>query len=88
MGALVASRHNPILSAFYQRLIADGKEGLLVPPRDPGALASAALRILGDEGLARRLAEAARRAALERHSSAAVAAKVDGLYRRILGRRM
>lgn len=26
MGALVASRHNPILSAFYQRLLADGKE--------------------------------------------------------------
>ena len=26
MGALVASRHNPILSAFYRRLLADGKE--------------------------------------------------------------
>lgn len=26
MGALVASRHNPVLSAFYRRLIADGKE--------------------------------------------------------------
>ena len=26
MGALVASRHNPVLSAFYQRLLADGKE--------------------------------------------------------------
>jgi transposase len=26
MGALVAARHNPILSAFYRRLLADGKE--------------------------------------------------------------
>lgn len=26
MGALVASRHNPVLAAFYQRLRADGKE--------------------------------------------------------------
>jgi len=26
MGALVATRHNPILSVFYQRLLADGKE--------------------------------------------------------------
>lgn len=26
MGALVASRHNPVLSAFYQRLLARGKE--------------------------------------------------------------
>jgi transposase len=26
MGALVASRHNPILSAFYQRLLTEGKE--------------------------------------------------------------
>jgi glycosyltransferase involved in cell wall biosynthesis len=67
-------------------LLEDGAEALLVPPRDGAALAAAAVRLLGDRSLAGRLAGAARRRAVERHSLAATAARVEALYRTILGR--
>lgn len=41
-------------------LIAHGRSGLLVPQRDPGALAEALATLLGDDGLAAQLARAAR----------------------------
>jgi len=42
-------------------IVRDGETGLLVPPRDPGALADAVVRLLNDAALSRRLAEAAGR---------------------------
>jgi phosphatidylinositol alpha-mannosyltransferase len=44
----------------YDEVVRDGVDGLLVPPSDPQALASAAERVLTDEELARRLGEAGR----------------------------
>jgi len=41
-------------------LVVDGETGLLVPPRDEGALRAALERLLGDRSLRRRLGEAAR----------------------------
>jgi glycosyltransferase involved in cell wall biosynthesis/ribosomal protein S18 acetylase RimI-like enzyme len=61
------------------------QEALLVPARDPAALAAAVLRLVGDPGLRERLAAAARDRALERFSEAAVSARVAGHYRRLLG---
>ncbi len=46
-------------TAGIPELIEDGVNGLLVPPRDPAALASALERVLGDEALSERLAGAA-----------------------------
>lgn len=44
-------------------LIEDGRNGLLVPPDDPAAMADAVLRILDDPSLAARLSRAARETA-------------------------
>ena len=40
--------------------VVDGETGLLVPPRDPPALARALERLLGDDDVRRRLGEAGR----------------------------
>ena len=61
------------------------REALLVPPRDPDALAAAISRLAADPGLRARLATAARRRALERFSEAEVAERVVDHYRRLLG---
>jgi glycosyltransferase involved in cell wall biosynthesis len=67
-----------------EEVLRDGVEGLLVPRRDPAALAEAALRLLRHPSRARALAEAARARALGRHSLEAVAREVEALYQRIL----
>jgi glycosyltransferase involved in cell wall biosynthesis/ribosomal protein S18 acetylase RimI-like enzyme len=61
------------------------QEALLVPPRDPDALAAAILRLAADPALRARLGGAARRRAQERFSEQAVAERVIGAYRRLLG---
>ena len=60
------------------------QEALLVPPRDPQALAAAILRLAGDQALRQRLGAAAGRRARERFDEAAVASWVAGEYRRLL----
>jgi len=59
--AVVASDVEPVAE-----FIKDGKNGLLVPPLDPAALARALLLVLGDDKLNRRLRVAARKYA-EKH---------------------
>jgi phosphatidylinositol alpha-mannosyltransferase len=44
----------------YREVVTDGVDGLLVPPRDPEALAAGLVRVLGEPELAKRLGEAAR----------------------------
>ncbi len=78
---IVASRVGGI-----PEVVQDGATGLLVPPRDPAALASAVIRLLRDREEAGRLGAAAARRARERYSLRAAAARVDALYRDILGR--
>ena len=46
-------------------LVKDGESGLLVPERDPGALAAAMERLAADPALGARLADAARRTVRE-----------------------
>jgi phosphatidylinositol alpha-mannosyltransferase len=45
----------------YREVVADGREGLLVPPGDAGAVAAALERVLGDRSLAARLGAAGRK---------------------------
>ena len=68
-------------------LIRDGEDGVLVPRRDPGALAGAVADLLADDERRRRLGEAARARQQAEFSDAAMLAAVEGLYDRLWQRR-
>jgi glycosyltransferase involved in cell wall biosynthesis len=57
-------------------IVADGETGLLVPPRDPAALAAACAALLDDPSRARRLGEAGRARVTERFGWGVVAARI------------
>ena len=59
--------------------------GILVPQKDPEALASAIEKILSDRKLARELSEGARRRFREHFSKEAVAARYHKLYQEVVG---
>ena len=64
--------------------ISDGVEGLLVTPKDSGALAEAMLKLLRDDDLRKRLGEAARRRARQEFSLDAMFAAYEKLYQEVL----
>jgi glycosyltransferase involved in cell wall biosynthesis len=61
-------------------VVVDGETGLLVPPRDPQALAAALRRLLDDADLRRRLGEAGRARAVERFNADAMTRRMLELY--------
>src|SRR5262249_12732601 len=65
-------------------LVSHGVSGLLVPPGDPDAAATAILRLLRDRPLAERLAAAALARYEERHRPDTMARAHEELYRRLL----
>ena len=67
-----------------EELVEDGRTGLLVPPRDPAALADAIARVLLDPALARRMGEAAHAAYLQRFAREPVMRQVMDVYDRVL----
>ncbi|GAB4178614.1 MAG: glycosyltransferase family 4 protein [Thalassobaculales bacterium] len=75
------SQHLPVVSTAVSaipELVIDGETGLLVPPRDPPALAAAIARLLADPELAGRLAAAG---AARVRGSFSHAAGIDRLLR-------
>jgi glycosyltransferase involved in cell wall biosynthesis len=68
-------------------LVIDGETGLLVPPRDPDALARAVLRMIEDAGLRRRTARAGRELVETRFSTRVKVEATEALYRRLLAER-
>jgi glycosyltransferase involved in cell wall biosynthesis len=66
--------------------IEDGVSGLLVPPRQPDAVAGALRRLAADPALARRLGDEARRTALEKFGAERMIRATEALYAEILAR--
>jgi glycosyltransferase involved in cell wall biosynthesis len=62
----------------------DGREALLVPPRDAGRLATAIARLARDDALRERLGRAARTRAVERFDERTVGDIVVAAYRDVL----
>lgn len=63
------------------------KTGLLVPVKDPAALAQAIIRFLKDPEFARRIGEQARKFVQEKFSSEITAQKTLDMYETVLARR-
>jgi phosphatidylinositol alpha-mannosyltransferase len=66
----------------YREVVRDSIDGLLVPPRDPGALARAIGRVLDEPDLAKRRGEAGRERAA-RYSWDNVAGEIEEIYREV-----
>ena len=84
--AMAAGR--PVVSSAIggtDELLSDGESGLLVPPGDSRALAEALRRLLGDGELRAALGQAGRARAERDFSREAMAGRVTGIYRRLLG---
>ena len=65
--------------------VQDGVTGVLVPPRDPEALAAAARALLDDSARRRRMGVAARRRAVERYGWTRVARDTEEVYAGLVG---
>jgi len=66
-------------------VIEDGKNGVLAPSADPGALAEGLKSLLGDPGRRRRLVENGRRTVREKFSLRRQVAAVEGILSEVLG---
>ena len=83
--ALAAAR--PVVATRIDgvtEVVQHGATGLLVPPRDPAALADAIVSLLNDRSLGRRLGEAGRRLVEERFASSRMVEEVDRFYSTLL----
>jgi N-acetyl-alpha-D-glucosaminyl L-malate synthase BshA len=65
-------------------VVADGECGLLYPVGDVDAMAEGAARLLGDEALRRRFAEAGRRRAVEHFAVDEIVARYRAVYESVL----
>jgi glycosyltransferase involved in cell wall biosynthesis len=80
--ACVASAAGPI-----PEVVTDGEDGILVPPGDPQAIATAVCRLLEDESLRVRLGSAASENALRRFRPEQSAATLTRIYQSLLDRK-
>ena len=69
-------------------LIMDGQTGLLVPPRDPQALAEAIISLLRDPERAKAMGMAARQRVLSHFTVDRMIIKTEQIYRRLLSKKL
>lgn len=67
-----------------RELVEEGASGLLVPPREPAALARALARLVGDPALRQALGARSRQLALERHHESDVIARQLAVLARLM----
>jgi glycosyltransferase involved in cell wall biosynthesis len=65
-------------------MVEDGLNGLLVPPRDPSALADALITLINRPDERKRMGQAGRARMLEKFSAEAMVAATEAVYRKIL----
>jgi glycosyltransferase involved in cell wall biosynthesis len=80
--AVVASRVGGIPEAVH-----DGENGLLVPPRDARALATALARVLADAGLRARRGERTRDTVAQHYSTEAICGRLAAIHNDLAGAR-
>ena len=68
----------------YREVVRHGLDGMLVPPRDPGALSRAIAEVLDDADAAKRFGEAGRSRA-KRYSWDTVAGEIEEVYLEVTG---
>ena len=68
-------------------VIRDGRDGLLVPPHDPEALAKALHMVIDDPELRERLGASAHQRVLDNHTMTVLGERLKPLYRQALNRR-
>ena len=68
-------------------VVVDGQTGLLVPPRDPEALAQAIITLLRNPGRARAMGEAGRKRVLEHFTVERMVAETERVYQALLVRK-
>jgi glycosyltransferase involved in cell wall biosynthesis len=83
------ARRRPVVATTVggiPEVITSGVDGLLVPPEDPAALASAIERLLNDPSLRGRIGEAGYRTVAERYSIDAQVHRIEAVYDEELAR--
>lgn len=65
-------------------IVKDGKTGLLVPPRDAGAIAGAVIRLIRDKELSKKLGEAGFESVRKNYTIEKAMEKIEGLYAQCL----
>lgn len=87
VAAIAFAYHCPVVATRVGGLpevVRDGESGIVVPPRDPAALAAALARLLGDAGLRNRLADGAAHMVETVLSWDSIAAATSEVYRSVL----
>lgn len=67
-------------------IIKDGETGLLVPPKDPRAIAGAIIRLVRDKGLSKKLGEAGFESVRKNYTIERTMEKIEGLYAHCCGK--
>jgi glycosyltransferase involved in cell wall biosynthesis len=64
-------------------VVEHGVTGFVVPPRDPGAMADALVKVLGDDALRERMGGAARNRFLEKYEKTGYLERLEWIYQHI-----